>query len=85
MTLSTTFIVDPDGVAESAAEGNQLRTLREEVGLKQAEVARAARVGLRSVQRYEANGARPLTEELVRVVATLTAAQLLNGNGREAA
>jgi transcriptional regulator with XRE-family HTH domain len=74
----TTFIVTPAGVAESA---NQLRLAREQAGLTQVELARHARVDRRTVQRYEHNGRPPLTEELVRVVATLNAARMLDGDG----
>jgi DNA-binding XRE family transcriptional regulator len=82
MTLSTTFIVTPAGVAERA---NRLRLAREQAGLTQVELARHACVAPRTVQRYEVNGSPPLTEELVRVVATLNAARMLNGDGGEAA
>jgi transcriptional regulator with XRE-family HTH domain len=75
MTFST-IMVTPSGVAERA---NQLRLAREQAGLSQVELARCARVDRRTVQRYEANGRPPLTEELVRVVSTLNAAQMLNG------
>jgi transcriptional regulator with XRE-family HTH domain len=81
MTLST-IIVTPAGVAERA---NQLRLAREQAGLTQAELARHAQVGLRTLQRYEANGHLGLTPELVRVVSALTAARMLNGGGRGAA
>jgi transcriptional regulator with XRE-family HTH domain len=74
----TTFIVTPAGVAERT---NQLRLAREQAGLSQVELARHARVDRRTVQRYERNGHPPLTEELVRVVATLNAARMLNGGG----
>jgi transcriptional regulator with XRE-family HTH domain len=76
MTFSSTFIVTPAGAAERA---NQLRLAREQAGLTQVELARKAHVDRRTIQRYEANGSPPLTEELVRVVATLNAARLLNG------
>jgi predicted transcriptional regulator len=82
MTFSSSFIVTPAGVAERV---NQLRLAREQAGLSQVELARHARVGRRTVQRYEANGSPPLTEELVRVVATLNAARMLGGDGKEAA
>jgi DNA-binding XRE family transcriptional regulator len=75
MSLST-FIVTPDGTTQRA---NQLRLAREQAGLSQVELARHARVGRRTVQRYERNGHPQLTEELVRVVATLNAARMLNG------
>jgi predicted transcriptional regulator len=81
MSLST-FTVTPAGVAERA---NQLRLAREQVGLSQVELARHARVDRRTVQRYEANGRPQLTEELVRVVATLNAARMLNDNGKAGA
>jgi transcriptional regulator with XRE-family HTH domain len=76
MSLSSTFIVTSAGVAERA---NQLRLAREQAGLSQVELARGARVDRRTIQRYERNGQPPLTEELVRVVATLNAAAMLNG------
>jgi predicted transcriptional regulator len=70
------IIVTPDGVAERV---NELRLAREQVGLSQVELARHARVDRRTVQRYERNGRPALTEELVRVVATLNAARMVNG------
>jgi transcriptional regulator with XRE-family HTH domain len=81
MTFST-FIVTPAGAAERVS---QIRLAREQAGLSQVELARRARVDRRTVQRYEANGRPPLTEELVRVVATLNAARMLNSGGRETA
>jgi transcriptional regulator with XRE-family HTH domain len=75
MTIST-FIVTPAGAAEM---GSQLRLAREQAGLSQVELARHAGVARRTVQRYEHNGRPPLTEELIRVVATLNAARMLNG------
>jgi transcriptional regulator with XRE-family HTH domain len=75
VTLST-IIVTPAGAAERV---NQLRLARQQAGLSQAELARGVRVDRRTVQRYERNGRPPLTEELVRVVATLNAARMLNG------
>jgi predicted transcriptional regulator len=81
MTFST-IMVTSAGVAERA---NQLRLAREQAGLSQVELARHAGVARRTVQRYERNGRPPLTEELVRVVATLNAARMVNGGRGEAA
>jgi transcriptional regulator with XRE-family HTH domain len=51
---------------------NVLRLIRQDRGLTQVELARLARVGHRTVQRYERNGPRTLTPELDRIVWALS-------------
>jgi transcriptional regulator with XRE-family HTH domain len=53
-------------------ETNILRLIRQDRGLTQVELARLARVGRRTVQRYERNGPGALTPALDRIVWALS-------------